>query len=134
MNVIWKRPDGFHDATPEDYIVVEVADKSRLWLHKKDKENFPFRVSGGWQDEDSTRKLNNLVNLLTESDITWKSFLKKGFHDSSQDKFSAYLEELKLWLTELEDKFKGDAWEVDIMEDTLNHVKQKISTFENNQL
>ena len=77
MKVIWKRPDGFLGSDPSDFSVFEMASKSKLWLHKKDHENFPFRISGGWQDEESTRKLNVLVNLLSQNEESWKKWLAK---------------------------------------------------------
>ena len=51
MNVIWKRPDGFHNASPSDYVTVDITSNAKIWLHKRDQENFPFRVSGDWQEE-----------------------------------------------------------------------------------
>ncbi|MEZ4741934.1 MAG: hypothetical protein R3B45_05725 [Bdellovibrionota bacterium] len=50
MHVVWKRPDGYHGASPSDYRVVEINESSNLWLHKRDTDWFPFRVSGGWKD------------------------------------------------------------------------------------
>ena len=40
MHVIWKRPDGFHAASPADFEVVELTSSAKLWLHKRDQENF----------------------------------------------------------------------------------------------
>jgi elongation factor P hydroxylase len=63
MFVVWKRPDGYHDATPSDFQIVEAGANARIWLHKSDREWYPFRISGGWQESDATRRLNGLVNL-----------------------------------------------------------------------
>ena len=91
MKVIWKRPDGFHDASPSDYLTIEIASKAKLWLHKKDEENFPFRISGGWQDEETTKKLNRLVNLLNKSSEKWDEWLRLDFSHSKLDSYHLYL-------------------------------------------
>ena len=54
-SVIWKRPDGFHGANPSDFMVVDIGSESRLWLHKSDFENFPFRISGSWSGEKDSK-------------------------------------------------------------------------------
>ena len=73
-SVIWKRPDGFHGAAPEDFVVVDIGGESRLWLHKTDHDNFPFRVSGTWQGEDLSKKVNKLVNLISKQKKEWLFF------------------------------------------------------------
>ena len=35
MHLIWKRPDGFHKSTPDDFTVLDIDSSSRIWLHKK---------------------------------------------------------------------------------------------------
>ena len=69
MKVIWKRPDGFLKSIPSDFMVLEMPSQSKLWLHRSDQDNFPFRISGGWQDEESTSKLNQMVNLLSQDKL-----------------------------------------------------------------
>lgn len=126
MKVIWKRPDGFHDASPDDYFVLSVGDRSRIWLHKNDSENYPFRVSGGWADEDLSIRLNFLVNLLAKTDgKAWHSELEKQFHDSDFPEFQGYLRSLLEWLQEVQDSLKGDTWEVEIMADVVAQIRER---------
>jgi len=126
MKVIWKRPDGFHEAVPSDYIVVEVSENSRIWLHKRDQENYPFRVSGGWQDEDASQKLNRLVNLIPKSSREWVSYLTELFNHSTTDSPQNFLKREQEWLEELGRNLKGDTWEVEIMTETLKKLKKML--------
>ena len=126
MNVIWKRPDGFHNASPSDYVTVDITSNAKIWLHKRDQENFPFRISGDWQEEESTIKLNRLVNLLSKPTQNWLEWLQSDFHHSKTDNLELYLNALTSWLTRFEDHLKGDAWEVDIMQSTLVEIKKKL--------
>ena len=128
MKVIWKRPDGFHQASPSDYIVVDISSHSRLWLHKTDQENFPFRVSGGWQDEKATRKLNRLVNLLTKSSTEWIRHLTEIFEDSKTEDGESFLKTMVDWLGDIKRSLKGDTWEVDIMNETINQVLERVES------
>jgi hypothetical protein len=127
MKVIWKRPDGYHGASPSDYTVVEISPNSRIWLHKKDQRNYPFRVSGGWQDEDSTRKLNSFVNLIDKSTKEWVACLANLFDHAKTESPEGFLEQEQAWLDELKSNLKGDTWELEIMTETLNGVKQRIA-------
>ena len=126
MKVIWKRPDGFHGASPQDYVVVQVANNSKIWLHKNDNENFPFRVSGGWQDEDATRDLNKLVNLLNKSKEDWLSHLESHFFDSKLEHSHKYLENIDEWLNSLLTNLKGDQWEVAIMHEVMTELRTQL--------
>jgi len=126
MNVVWKRPDGFHGATPADFVVVELGGHSRLWLHKKDHDQFPFRVSGGWEEDVATRRLNNLVNLLKEGPTAWRDFLVHTFNHSIQDNPDPFFAELVKWLQDLQQHLKGDKWEIEIMGQALSTVEQKL--------
>lgn len=126
MKVIWKRPDGFHDASPSDYLTIEIASKAKLWLHKKDEENFPFRISGGWQDEETTKKLNRLVNLLNKSSEKWDEWLRLDFSHSKLDNYHLYLESLAKWLNNIKGDLKGDTWEVEIMKETICEIERKL--------
>lgn len=128
MKVIWKRPDGFHQALPSDYDVYEVTENTRIWLHKDDHENYPFRVSGGWKDELATKELNSLVNLLPQPHDSWISFLKKSFDDSKSEKIESFLQEKLNWLDELSANLKGDTWELEIMTETLKKLKIQLNT------
>jgi hypothetical protein len=126
MKVIWKRPDGFHEASPSDYLVVEVSEHSRIWLHKRDQENYPFRVSGGWQDEEASHKLNRLVNLITKSREEWARYLTELFNHSTTDSPQNFLKREAEWIDELTKNLKGDTWELEIMGETLKEIKRKL--------
>ena len=115
MKVIWKRPDGFHEASPSDYSIVEVSQNSRIWLHKRDQENYPFRVSGGWQDEDATQRLNRYVNLLGKPSKEWVRYLTELFDHSDMDNPQSFLTKEEAWFDELAQNLKGDTWEMQIM-------------------
>ena len=128
MNIVWKRPDGFHGASPEDYEVIQVANNSKIWLHKKDDENFPFRISGGWQDEDATKDLNQLVNLLNKDKNQWLEHFKGKFFDSKIENSHKYLVEVENWIESLRKNLKGDQWETTIMNEVLMEVKLKINS------
>jgi len=133
MHVVWRRPDGFHGATPNDFKVVEIAGHSRIWLHKTDRDWFPFRISGGWQDDEATRRLNCLVNLVNEPDSEWVARLVKSFHHSVGDDPASFLSELETWLGELKTSLKGDKWEIEIMNETLieivSHIEKNRAEF-----
>lgn len=126
MKVIWKRPDGYHQALPSDYIVVEVSDNSRIWLHKRDQDNYPFRVSGGWQDEDASQKLNKLVNLIPKGSKEWVEYLTELFNHSTTDNPHNFLKHEMEWLDELAKNLKGDTWELEIMSETIKRLKRQI--------
>lgn len=126
MKVIWKRPDGFHQAVPSDYVVVEVSENSRIWLHKRDQENYPFRVSGGWADEDASQKLNRFVNLIPKSSREWVQYLVELFNHSETDSPQNFLKKEQEWLDELAKNLKGDTWELEIMVETLKKLKKKL--------
>lgn len=130
MKVIWKRPDGFHGASPSDYEVVQVANNSKIWLHKHDNINFPFRVSGGWQDEDATKKLNQLVNLLNKDKKSWLEHLQDGFFNSKSESAEKYVEKLHLWLSDLRSNLKGDQWEITIMHEVVSEVLLKTQSYQ----
>ncbi len=126
LSITEKRPDGYHEASPADYLVVEVSPNIKIWLHKKDHKNFPFRVSGGWQDEDATERLNLLVNLLQKPLKDWISSLTELFHNSTADSPQSFLVRELQWLDELCKHFKGDTWELEIMDETLQEVRKKM--------
>ena len=128
MHIVWKRPDGFHKARPSDFRVVDIDSHSRIWLHQSDSENYPFRVSGGWEDEEATIRINSLVNLLSQkSGEQWKATLQKYFADSKQDTFEAFLVQLQLWLSELKGCAKGDTWEIEIIVQVLDELKVRLT-------
>jgi hypothetical protein len=127
MKVIWKRPDGFHGADPSDYYVVQVAHNAKIWLHKTDSENFPFRISGGWQDEVSTVKLNKLVNLIGQDEAAWLSYLLHDYHNSEAASSESYLQELEDWLSVLGENLKGDNWALMIMQEVLQDLQATLT-------
>jgi hypothetical protein len=126
MNIIWKRPDGFHGASPADFVVIELGGHSNLWLHKADRDSFPFRVSGGWEEEGVTSKLNNLVNLLRSDLNEWVTYLTKAYHQSMMDDSQDFYDELEDWVSDLKKYLKGDKWEIEIMAQALDMVKAKL--------
>ncbi|MDD9952499.1 MAG: hypothetical protein OXT67_13135 [Zetaproteobacteria bacterium] len=115
MHVIWKRPDGYLNAEPNDYRTVEVREDVKIWLHQQDKENFPFRISGGWQDENQTRRVNLFVNNLGASTSSWIALLEKDFGSSNYLSPAEYVKSLKGWVEEILNHLKGDQWEVHVM-------------------
>lgn len=126
MFVIWKRPDGFHGAKPEDFKVVELSNNSRLWLHKTEKKWYPFQVSGGWQDEDQTTRLNGLANLIGTPSANWTEYLVNDFHASLRDNPIDYYEDLESWLFHISRNLKGDKWEQDFMEQAMQEIQRGI--------
>lgn len=123
MFVIWKRPDGFHGASPADYEVFDVGE-SKIWLHQTEKEEFPFRVSGGWQDGEATKRLNRLVNQLPQDNFA--AHLVSEYEHSMKSEGKEFIEELEKWLQELKDNPKGDTWETEIIVNCLSFVQKKI--------
>ncbi len=123
MHVVWKRPDGFHGAAPSDYRVVDLHGQSKIWLHKNDKEWFPFRISGGWQDELATKKLNALVNLIGQDSSAWLKLLEEQFDYSRAEDAKIYFKETMMWLSELKNNLKGDTWEVEIMRTAISEIE-----------
>lgn len=126
MKVVWKRPDGFLESVPNDFTVFEMPSKSKLWLHKRDHENFPFRISGGWQDEESTRKLNALVNLLVQPERSWEVWFDEDFANSKLETTTLHREALREWLKTVKDNLKGDTWELEIMTEALEEIEKRV--------
>ena len=127
MHLLWRRPDGFHGATPNDFRVLELGGHSRIWLHKTDNEWFPFRISGGWQDDDATKKLNAFVNLINCPTGDWISHLIKMQHHSMADDGAKLLADLETWLTELKGSVKGDKWEVEIIIQAIDEIRKSLA-------
>ena len=131
MHLVWKRPDGYLGAKPSDFYVCELADHSNLWLHKEDKDQYPFRVSGGWEDRDLSVNLNNLVNLIPTDDENWLSHLNSCFDHSMEDSKLDFITTTLKWLGELESVAKGDTWEVEILEKAVVVVIARINKIKN---
>lgn len=126
MHVVWKRPDGFLGAEPTDFVTVVVADHARLWLHKEDRKWFPFRISGGWQDQEATQRLNGFINLIGKPTSQWVDQMVHEFDHSMADEPTIFFEESLAWLTSLRAALKGDTWEVEIMDLSIKEVESKI--------
>jgi hypothetical protein len=122
MHVIWKRPDGFHGADPTDYVVVNVGSRAKIWLHRRDNRNFPFRIAGDWKAAEASERLNLLVNLLGKPDSDWTETLLKLFNDTLGDDPARFVDDLGKWLLDLRSHLKGDTWELDIMNHSLAEV------------
>lgn len=130
MNLIWKRPDGYHGALPSDFKVIRVGDHSNLWVHSTDRDTFPFRVSGGWEEESQTRRLNNLINLLNHDDQDWIRYLEQSYAHSMKDHPREYMKELLLWMDDLKNVVKGGHWEVEIISKALEAVRERMTHVE----
>lgn len=128
MHVIWKRPDGFHGADPADFIVVNLGNHSKIWLHRKDDQHFPFRIAGGWQESEASTRLNRLVNLLPKDEKAWVDALLRIFNDSMGDDPARFVDDIARWVTDLRNHLKGDTWELDIMNQALSEVAGKLSS------
>ncbi len=135
MHVIWKRPDGYHDASPSDFSTCDLGGNIRLWLHHKDHDQYPFRIAGGWEEKEGTIRLNRLINLLPASDERWLEHLQHTYDHSMKDDRKTYINDLIGWLRELSQHVKGDTWEVEILSMTLNLAAERLeklkSTFAN---
>lgn len=127
MHVIWKRPDGFHGAEPHDFFTVELSNHSKLWLHRSDRQWYPFRVSGGWQDSEATKKLNLLVNLLQKHRPEWIDALLHIYNNTFNEEPKTFIDEMQSWLAELLKHLKGDTWEQDIMSQAIQQVCDTIT-------
>lgn len=130
MHVIWKRPDGFHEASPIDFTVIELEGHSRIWLHNSDKDQYPFRISGGWEDDDGTVKLNNFINLLPCSEEEWLNYLLQKYNNSLKDNPKEFYTGIIDWLQSLKKHLKGDTWEVDIMVVAIDLTSRKLNEYE----
>jgi hypothetical protein len=128
MHVIWRRPDGFHGADPSDFVVVNVGNHSKLWLHKRDHEHFPFRITGGWQESEASARLNALVNLLAKDPAAWTASLAKMFHDQLGEDPISFINDLVSWTQDLRHHLKGDTWEVEIMDQALTEVVSRLES------
>ncbi|MBC7661505.1 MAG: hypothetical protein H7249_17550 [Chitinophagaceae bacterium] len=126
MHLIWKRPDGFHGASPTDFRVVDLGGRSRLWLHKVDRDQYPFRIAGGWEEKDSSVLLNNLVNLLESDDKAWLEYLDRAMDHSLKEDRKVFIDDLLSWLTELQLHVKGDTWETEILREALTVLSERL--------
>lgn len=126
MKVVWKRPDGFHGASPSDYHVIELDGHSKIWLHRTNHEWFPFRVSGDWGEEETTRRLNRLVNLIGTQPNNWVKYIEDSFGNSKADNVGVFISDISNWIDHLKANLKGDTWEIDIMTKALSLVVENL--------
>ena len=126
MHVIWKRPDGFHSASPADYEAHVLSSGAKLWFHKSDQKAYPFRVSGGWQDERSTERLNQWVYCLHLAPSKLLAKLQTSFEYSEYTDRRKFMEELLQWLQVLSLQAKGDTWEQEIIHITFKDLLQHL--------
>lgn len=129
MHIIWKRPDGFQNAMPEDFRRVPLSNGAQLWLHRRELEWYPFQVSGDWTGQEATTRLNRLVNLLDANDASWKDFLER-YHDDDLNPGSGAeqaLQSLHKWLEELKTSVKGNTWELEIMTCAFSDLQQRLA-------
>ena len=130
MRVIWRRPDGYREARPLDFYVVTIGEGYSLWLHKSDIENFPFRISGDWQDEDGSQVLNRLTNLISKPTLIWQTNLEELFRHSHFDSPADFLKDLLSWLHRLQSHAKGDGWEIRIIEAAIDAIIKEVGRIE----
>lgn len=133
MHVIWKRPDGFQNALPEDFRRVALSNGTQLWLHRSEKDWYPFQVSGDWSGQLDTKRLNQLVNLIDASSSVWRGFFEHMLDhqiDTQENNSLARIAQKNLeWLQTFEKSIKGHTWEIEIVRCALHDVMQKIEEF-----
>jgi hypothetical protein len=133
LHLIWKRPDGFLGAMPEDFRKIPLSNGSQIWLHCKEQDWYPFQVNGDWASQEDTVKLNRLVNLLDSEESVFERLLERMYDDSVTEKLAQkdrsvpnFRSEIKEWLFSLLGACKGNTWEVEIMKCALSDVIAKI--------
>ena len=133
MHIIWKRPDGFQNALPEDFRRVALSNGAQLWLHRHEMEWYPFQVSGDWSGQPDTKRLNQLINMIDASPAAWKSFLEHtldnelGVHAATSLAVAA--KQNLEWLQAFEKAIKGTTWEVEIVRCALSDVMEKVKVY-----
>lgn len=128
MHIIWKRPDGFQSAQPSDFYKVPLSNGAQLWLHNREKDWYPFQVSGDWEGQNETQRLNRLVNMLGNDQKEWKSFLEK-FHDDDLTQVGdvrSAVGALTVWIEKLKSSIKGHTWELEIIACALTDIQAKL--------
>lgn len=130
MHLIWKRPDGFQNALPEDFRRVALSNGAQLWLHRYERDWYPFQVSGDWSGQLDTKHLNQLVNMIDASSAAWKSFLEHSLDDEignrANSTLSSIAKEKLEWLQTFSITIKGNTWEVEIVRCALHDVMEKL--------
>ncbi len=133
MHIIWKRPDGFQNAQPEDFRRIELSSGAHLWVHRHELDWYPFQVSGDWKGQQQTTRLNRLTNLLDSTDEAWSNFLEH-YHDDELKEAGivATATQLKAWIAEMQSSIKGETWEVEITACALSDVHDRLKKFLSN--
>ncbi len=133
MHIIWKRPDGFQNALPQDFRRVSLSNGAHLWLHRHELEWYPFQVSGDWSGQLDTKRLNRLVNMIDASRAAWQSYLEHSFDDELGNRANSSLPSIAFenleWLKIFERAIKGNTWEIEIVRCALNDVMEKVKVF-----
>lgn len=133
MHVIWKRPDGFQNALPDDFRRIALSNGAHLWLHRHELDWYPFQVSGDWEGQDQTKRLNRLVNMLDAPQSSWKTYLEQISDDNFEIKegqtFIEITKSLISWVAELEQSAKGHTWEIEIVRCALHDVLNNLQKF-----
>lgn len=131
MHIIWKRPDGFQNAEPQDFRRISLRNGTQLWLHKHELDWYPFQVSGDWAGQDQTVRLNRLVNLLDASESAWQNFLEHFYDDELRPEGNVQAASVGLsrWIDTLKSSVKGHSWEIEIIQCALNDVQFRLGSF-----
>lgn len=127
MHIIWKRPDGFQNAVPEDFRRISLSNGAHLWVHRHEQDWYPFQVSGDWGGQTLTTRLNRLVNLLESRDEDWTQFLDHCNDDDMQEGgFKATAAKLVEWIASVREAAKGETWEVHIIQCALDDIQNRL--------
>lgn len=138
MSVIWKRPDGSQNADPENFRAITLSTGDKIWVHKneihsEEQQWYPFQLGGDWSREEETKILNEFVNALDASDESWKSLLMHLNDDDMDPQGRLNIAEVAKnkyrWIESLETEVKGDVWEMNIIQCTLNDIKKRLKNF-----
>jgi hypothetical protein len=130
MHIIWKRPDGFQNAQPEDFRRVALSNGAHLWIHRLEKDWYPFQVNGDWEGQQQTARLNRLINLLGSDQQDWRNFLEHcNDDDLKEESLPAAAAHLMAWVDEIKTAVKGETWEVHIMQCAFEDVRQRLASF-----
>jgi hypothetical protein len=135
MHVIWKRPDGFHNALPEDFRRVSLSNGAQLWLHRFELQWYPFQISGDWSGQDDTKRLNRLVNMLDAGREDWTTFLQQAADNDisskkeGPDAVPVAAKNALQWLEKIDKSVKGDTWEAEIIHCALRDLMNIMRSF-----
>lgn len=131
MHLIWKRPDGFQNAEPQDFRRIALSNGTLLWLHKREVEWYPFQISGDWAGQEMTSRLNRLVNLLDAKDDQILRAIEKIQDETPGEAADLVVttKSLTHWVEGLKDKVKCNTWEVEIVQCALLDLQNRLKSF-----